>query len=93
MKSKSGEKGKRMKTTAELLGELIAVAYECKKHDIFVEYSPHTQSVWVDIHLNRWINNKNADESYTIYLTYEMANEKLKAIIDYIKYLSKEKNK
>ena len=35
MKSKSGEKGKRMKTTAELLGELIAVAYECKKHDIF----------------------------------------------------------
>ena len=50
-----------MKTTAELLGELIAVAYECKKHDIFVEYSPHTQSVWVDIHLNRWINNKNAD--------------------------------
>lgn len=93
MKSKSGEKGKRMKTTAELLGELIAVAYECKKHDIFVEYSPHTQSVWVDIHLNRWINNKNADESYTIYLTYEMANEKLKAIIDYIKHLNKEKNK
>ena len=91
--SKSGEKGKKMKTIAELLGELIQAAYECKKHDVFVDYSPHTQSVWVDVHLNRWINNKVADESYTIYLNEEMANKKLKAIIDYIKHLNKEENK
>lgn len=91
--SKSGEKGKKMKTTAELLGELIAVAYECKKHDIFVMYLPHVRSVLVDIHLNGWINNKNADESYTVYLYEEMVNEKLKAIIGYIKHLNKGKNK
>lgn len=71
----------------------MQVAYECKKHDIFVKYSPHVQSIWVDIHLNGWTNNKVANESYIIYLDEKMANEKLKAIIDYIKHLNKEENK
>ncbi len=90
---KSGEKGKKMKTTAELLGELLVTAYGCKKHDVFVYYSPHVQSISVTIYLNRWNKRKEHDENYYFYLTDKMANKKLKAIIGYIKYLNKEENK
>lgn len=79
-----------MKTTAELLGELMAAAYNCKKHDIFVDYDPHVQEIYVSIYMNGWKMHKCRDENHQFYLDDEMANEKLKAIIGYIKHLSKE---
>lgn len=93
MMSKSGEKGKKMKTTAELLGELIATAFECKKHDVFVDYSPHVKLVNVMIYHYGWRKNKSHDEQFRVYLDEKMANEKLKATIGYIKHLSKEESK
>ena len=90
MKSKSGEKGKKMKTTAELLGELLATAYKCKKHDVFVEYAPHVKLVNVMIYHYGWRKDKSCDELFRIYLDCEIANERLKALIGYIKHLNKE---
>ena len=65
-----------MKTITELLGELIQVAYGCKRHDVFVDYSPHVSSVSVCIYFDKWSARKDADEDHCVYLNEENAAHK-----------------
>lgn len=81
-----------MKTIAKLLGELIQVAYGCKRHDVFVNYSPHVGIVSVCIYFDKWSTRNDANENHCVYLDEENAAQKLKALIGYIKHLSKEGN-
>lgn len=62
------------------------------KGTMFVYYSPHVNSVSICVYLDKWSVN-GTDEDYCVYLNKENAAQKLKALIRYIKHLSKEENK
>lgn len=75
-----------MKKIDDLLGELIQSAYACKRHHAFVQYSPHVELVEIRIFIGGW-DDKKESEWHRVYLKDGNANFKLKALIDYIKYL------
>lgn len=52
---------------------------------IFIYISPHCNLLSVDIHLGGWKENKNADETYDIYLDHENSEEKLDNLIKRLK--------
>ena len=48
----------------------LALVIPAAVADVFCQYSAHTQSLDVDIHLGGWVAGQSARERVNIYLTY-----------------------
>ncbi len=60
------------------LNELIMIAHEVTnttKHDIFVDYSGHVNTLRVDIHVNGWVDE---DDLYSKWLDYKIKQKNLR---------------
>lgn len=65
---------------SDLLSDVIKKAIEVSektKHDVFIYYYPHVKSFEIDIHLNGWSEDKNADLHIKTYLNAENTSKVL----------------
>jgi hypothetical protein len=46
----------------------FAINLKAKKHDVFFQYSPHTEQVDIFIYVNGWETNKDITKRKTVYL-------------------------
>ena len=92
------EKTQYNKKWREYLVKIMGISYDLStktKHDIFCNYSGHTNQIDIDIHLNGWRENKDLDVKKCIYLDtehggwQEKPEKELSEILKYLKSLLK----
>ena len=73
--------------------EIQRLALEIEEHDVFVEYSPHVESLSVRVYKDKWKSDGNPAEAHSIYLSEEYGDadkdiaHKLVCVIEDLKRL------
>lgn len=78
-----------------LITKIMSLAYVVStttKHDVFCGYSPHCNSINVDIHENGWVAEEIADSSYIVYLNHGTLEQNIKRLYEIKKAIEGLKN-
>lgn len=58
----------------KLIGEISELAYEVTnktKHDVFVDYKAHVNSIQVQVHINGWENSKEPETILNLSMNWQ----------------------
>lgn len=53
------------------IAELVMEINETTKHHVFMDISPHTEGLYIQVHCGGWKRGAGADQNMCIYYEYE----------------------